>query len=127
MSKVPIRIIAVLQIIGGLLGIAFTSWTMATQMSNILSAPIGVIEVLIDFLAVVAGIALWRETSFGRKASIVIQLIQLPKIASPAIVFLFSFGFDVWVHASSSGVVGIQTSVSFNQLFLNVPNAPVDF
>lgn len=100
-----------LQIIGGLLSMAFTGWAMVTQMSNILSAPIGIIEVLIDTLAVVAGITLWRETSFGRKASIVVQFIQLPKITSPVIIFLFSFGFDFWLHASPSGIVGFQYSI----------------
>jgi hypothetical protein len=127
MSKVPIRIIAILEIIGGLFGMVFVIWAMIHQTSNIFSRMIGIVEVLIEILAVVAGTALWAETSFGRKASLAIQLIQLPKITSPAIIFMFSFGFDVWVHASSDGVVGIQTSVSFNQLFLNVPNAPVDF
>lgn len=105
----------------------FLVWAMIAQTSNIFSRAIGVVEVLIEIFAVVAGIALWIETSFGRKASMAIQLIQLPKITSPAIIFMFSFGFDVWVHASSDGLVGFQTSVFFNQLFFNVPNAPIDF
>jgi len=46
---------------------------------------------------------------------------------SPTLVFLFSFGFDVWVHASPSGVAGIEFSVLNHQLFLNVQNAPVSF
>jgi len=83
--------------------------------------------VLIDLLAIVAGITVWGGSSFGRKASLIIQFIQLPKITSPPIIFLFSFGLDLWVHASSSGDVGFQISVFFNQFFLNVPNAPVDF
>jgi hypothetical protein len=33
----------------------------------------------------------------------------------------------VWVHASPSGLIGIQFSVFNHQLFLNVQNAPVDF
>jgi len=127
MSKVPIRIIAILQVIGGFLGMVFVVWAMIAQTSNIFSRAIGIVELLIEILAIVAGIALWIETPFGRKASMAIQLIQLPKITSPAIIFMFSFGFDLWVHASSDGVVGFQTSVFFNQLFLNVPNAPVDF
>jgi hypothetical protein len=127
MSKVPIRIIAVLEMLGGLFGMVSTSWAIVTQTSNIFSIVIGMVEVLIDVFAVVAGIALWAETSFGRKASLAIQLIQLPKITSPAIIFMFSFGFDVWVHASPFGVVGFQTSVSFNQLVLNLPNSTVDF
>ncbi len=56
-----------------------------------------------------------------------IQVIQLPKIISPTIIFMFSFGFDLWVHASPP-LFGIQFSVfGNNQVFLNVQNAPVDF
>ena len=90
---------------------------------------IGFVEICIDGLAVVAGIALWRGTSFGRKTSIAIQAIQLPKIVSPAVIFKFSFGFDFWIHASSS-IVGFQTAfLGSNQFFLNVHNvhgAPID-
>jgi hypothetical protein len=121
MSKVPIKTIAILQIIGGVSSIVFTHWT---QIPNVGSLTIGIIEFLIELFAIVAGIALWCETSFGRKASVAIQTIQLPKIMSAPIFFMFSFGLDVWVHASTSGVVGIQFSIFNNQLFLNVPNAP---
>jgi hypothetical protein len=131
-----IRIIAVLQIIGGLFGMAFIGWPLVTQTSalvtekwGIISALIGIGEVLIDLLGVVAGIALWRGTSFGRKASMAIQAIQLPKIISAPLIFMFSFGFDFWVHASSSAL-GFQTAFfGNNQVFIgvNVENVPVDF
>ena len=127
MSRIPVRTIAVFQIIGGALSFCFIAWSLVTQASNIASAIIGVFELLIDTAAVVAGITLWLGTPFGRKASLAIQTIQLPKIVSPAMIFLFSFGFDVWVHASAPGLIGIQFSVLDHQLFFNVPNAPVDF
>ena len=126
MSKVPIRIIASLQIIGGIVTFGYFAWSLAANPPNIPSGIIAIIELLIDVAAVVAGITLWLGTSFGRKASMVIQAIQLPKITSPTVVFLFTFGFDVWVHASSAGVVGIQLSVFQHALFLNTQNAPVD-
>jgi hypothetical protein len=126
MSRIPVRTIAIFQIIGGAFSFCFITWSLVTQVPDIASGIIGMVELLIDVAAVVAGITLWRGTSFGRKASLGIQFIQLPKIVSPAIVFLFTFGLDVWVHASTSGLVGIQFSVFNNQLFLNVQNAPVD-
>jgi hypothetical protein len=117
----------VLQIIGGLSGIAFIGWALATQVSEISSASIGLGEILIDVIGVVAGVTLWRGTSFGRRASMAIQFIQLPKIVSPAIVFMFSFGFDLWVHASPP-LLGIQFAIlGSNQVFLNVQNVPLDF
>gem|GEM_PF-2465127 len=126
MSKIPIRTIAVLEILGGLFSFGFIAWAMVTQPSNIVSAIIGAIALIIDITAVVAGVALWRGTAFGRKASMAIQAIQLPKIVSPIMIFIFSFGFDLWLHASASGF-GIQTAFfGSNQLFFNVENVPGD-
>ena len=135
MSKVPIRIIAVLQIIGGLFIVAITGWELVTQTSSAVHQIAGIFAILIALLesfvaifAVVAGITLWRGTSFGRRASMAVQAIQLPKIISPALIFMFSFGFDFWLHASSS-FLGFQT-VFFgnNQIFIGVgvQDMPVD-
>ena len=124
MSRIPIRTIAVLEIIGGLFSLCFIGWAVATQPSNVASVMIGAIALIIDITAVVAGVALWRGTAFGRKASMAIQAIQLPKIVSPIMIFIFSFGFDLWLHASASGF-GIQTAFfGSNQLFFNVENVP---
>jgi hypothetical protein len=116
-----------LQFVGGVLSFGFIGWSLVTQPKDVGSVIIGIVELLIDITAVVAGVTLWRGTSFGRKVSLAIQAVQLPKIMSPTLVFLFSFGFDVWVHASPSGVAGIEFSILNHQLFLNVQNAPVSF
>jgi hypothetical protein len=84
MSKVPIRVIAVLQLIGGLFSMAFIGWALVTQMSDIISTIIGIGELLIDIFGIVAGITQSRGTSFGRKASMAIQAIQLPKDNFPS-------------------------------------------
>jgi hypothetical protein len=129
MSKVPIRVIAVLQIVGGLFSMVFIGWALVAQIRDIFSVGIGIGEMLVDIFGVVAGIMLWSGTSFGRKASVAIQAIQLPKIISPSLVFMFSFGFDFWVHASSSAF-GFQTAFfGNNQIFIGVgvQNVPVDF
>jgi hypothetical protein len=128
MSKVPIRVIAVFQIIGGLFSMAFIAWALLAQVRDILSVGVGIGEILVDTLGVVAGIMLWGGTSSGRKASMAIQIIQLPKIISPSLVFMFSFGFDFWVHASSAAL-GFQTAfLGNNQVFIGVgvQDVPVD-
>jgi hypothetical protein len=68
----------------------FIVWALVTQIRNIFALGIGIGEILVDIFSVVAGIALWCGTSFGRKASMVVQAIQLPKIISPALIFMFS-------------------------------------
>jgi hypothetical protein len=128
MSKVPIRIIAGLQIIGGLFSMVFIVWALVTQIRNIFAFGIGIGEIFVDIFSVVAGIALWCGTSFGRKASMAVQAIQLPKIISPALIFMFSFGFDFWLHSSSSAF-GFQTAFfGNNQVFIGVgvQDVPVD-
>jgi hypothetical protein len=130
MSKV-IKTIASFQIVGGLFSMIFLGWTLVSQMSElatqvrgIISALIMIGEIFIDIFAVVAGITLWRGTQFGRRASIAIQAIQLPKISFPAIIFMFSFGFDFWVYGTSSGV-GLQTTfLGSNQVFFAVKDLP---
>src|SRR5262249_43826494 len=86
------------------------------------------IPISIYFLSLVAGVALWRDNSFGRKASIVVQAIQLPKIVSPLIIFTFSFGFDLWVHillTRGFSSLGFEFKfLAFNQFFFNVQDAP---
>jgi hypothetical protein len=83
----------------------------------------------IYILSLVAGIELWRDTSFGRKASILVQVIQIPKIISPIIIFLFSCGFDFWIHLLFTGgysTFGFQFQfLTFNQFLFNVPDAPI--
>ena len=126
MSRIPIKTIAVLEIIGGVFNLCFIGWAVVTQPSNLASMIIGAVALIIDIAAVVAGVTLWRGTAFGRKASMAIQAIQLPKIVSPIMIFIFSFGFDLWLHASASGF-GIQTAFfGYNQLFFNVENVPGD-
>ena len=98
MKRVWLRVISVLEIIGGIFGLAFMGWVVLTNPMNIFNIIIAIVAVGIYVLSFVAGVALWRGRAFGRIASIIVQAIQLPKIFSPAIIFIFSFGFDVWIH-----------------------------
>jgi len=61
----------------------------------------------------------------------VIQAIKLPKIFSPVIAFMFSFGLDVWIQFLRVGDfsnLGIQFRfLAFNQFFFNMHDAPIGF
>ena len=98
MLKPWIRIIAALEITGGVFGVVFVAWWFLAAPNNTLSPLLAIVPVGINVLSFVAGVALWRGSEFGRKCSIAVQLIQAPKIISPAVVFMFSFGFDLWVQ-----------------------------
>jgi len=81
-------------------------------------------------LALMAGIMLWRNTRLGRILSLVVQLIQLPKIASTSITFLIGFGFDfaptIFATSGPSGY-GIGFNFIFgaeHRLLINNPSVP---
>src|SRR4029077_20383200 len=105
MAKAWIRIIAVLEIIGGIVGIILTAWQIAVSPINIFTIIFGLVILGIYVLSLIAGVALWQCRPFGRTASIIVQAIQLPKIISPAIIFTFSFGLDLWIHLLLSETV----------------------
>src|SRR5262245_26314917 len=98
MSKTWVRIISVSEIVGGVAGAGLVIWMLLAAPFNALALIFAPLPFSINILSLVAGVALWRGSSFGRKASIVVQAIQLPKIVSPLIIFMFSFGFDLWVQ-----------------------------
>jgi hypothetical protein len=80
----------------------------------------------------ISGIALLRNRPFGRFGSIIVQSIQLPKYASQLFVFMFSFGFDAYpylaLNRTSNMIIGFEFKfLAFNQLFVNVGDAPVLF
>lgn len=93
-----VRIIAGLEIVGGVFGVGIVAWWFLAAPVNTLSLLLAPVPVGINVLSFVAGVALWRGSEFGRKCSMAVQAIQAPKIISPAVVFMFSFGFDLWVH-----------------------------
>jgi hypothetical protein len=126
-----IKVIAVLEIIGGFGGAALTVWLIfrgAFSLSGVIIMPL---IIGIDLLSFVGGIALWRGRTFGRTASLIFQAIQLPKIVSPAVLFMFSFGFDAWVHvlfADDFIHLGFdQKFLVSNQLAFVIPSAPMGF
>jgi hypothetical protein len=131
MERVWMRIVAALEIIGGIFGLVFVlSWFLAAPFSvpALLIAPI---PIGIYVLSLAAGIALWRGSPFGRKASIVVQAIQVPKIISPSVIFMFSFGLDLWIHYLWLGEfsrLGFEVRfLAFNEFFFNAQGAPIGF
>jgi hypothetical protein len=132
MSRIWIRIISILEIIGGLSGIAFVAWEIVATPTDRHSIVIGAIVFAVYVFSFIAGIALWLERPFGRVASIVVQAIQLPKYISQLIIFMFSFGIDAYVYGmltnNGQPTFGIEFKfLAFNQFFVNVPDAPSGF
>jgi len=129
MTKTWLRIISVLEIIGGVFGLITTIWWFSISPINIYSLLLLPIPIAIYILSFLAGYWLWKGTPLGRTASIIIQAVQLPKIYSSLLIFMFSFGFDVWIQfiILNNGLsnFGFQFMfLSSSQIFFNVKDAP---
>ena len=124
-----IRTIAVLEIVGGAVGILFMAYISIAAGFAFSAMVVVPISLGIFVLSLIAGIYLWRQQEFGRKASIVTQFIQLPKLISPAFTFTFSFGFDFFPHITfvdSFVTAGIQFRfLADGQLFINSQGFPI--
>jgi hypothetical protein len=132
MSKFWIRLIAILEIIGGVCGIAFVVWQFVAASTGRQTFIFAAIAFTVYLLSLIAGVTLWLESPFGRVASIIVQGIQLPKYFSQLLIFMFSFGFDTYVYGvltnNAQPIFGLEFKfLAFNQLFLNVADAPAGF
>jgi len=132
MPKFWIRLIAILEIIGGVCGIAFVIWQFVAATTDRQTLLFPGMAAAVYLFSLVAGVSLWLERPFGRIASMIIQSIQLPKYMSQLLIFMFSFGFDAYVYGTLTNnaqpIFGFEFKfLAFNQLFVNVAGAPVGF
>ncbi|HEX8457864.1 MAG TPA: hypothetical protein VF656_11250 [Pyrinomonadaceae bacterium] len=128
MSKL-IKIIAALEVLGGVCGIAFVAWSLIGTAFDFFPLLLALVVAFVYLLSLVAGVALWRGDAFGRRASIVVQTVQIPKLISPLLTFGFSFGLDLWAQwllAGNFSRVGVEFRVlAFYTLYINMPSAPM--
>jgi hypothetical protein len=124
-----LKAIAILEMIGGVVGILYCPYMIFTSQFVLSTLVIIALFFVIYLTSLLAGIYLWKGTKFGRTASIVVQIIQLPKFISPALIFMFSFGFDLFVHLTvSSGFSKVGVEFRFladSQLFFANEGAPI--
>jgi hypothetical protein len=131
MNKALLRLISGLEVIGGVGGLVILAKQIPAfrvEINVILLAPIAI---GIYLMSLVAGLLLLREHRAGRIASIIVQAIQLPKLVSPLLVFMFSFGFDFYPFiVVARGVSRVEAEFrlfAFYNLYLNRPEMPVAF
>jgi hypothetical protein len=132
MSKIWIPLIAILEMVGGVFGIAFVIWQLVATQATAESLTFALIVSAIYTFSFIAGLALWLRRPFGRTASLIVQGIQLPKYFSQFLNFMFSFGFDAYVYGTLSGddsvFFGVKCNfLAYSQFLINVHNGPVGF
>jgi hypothetical protein len=132
MSKFWTYLIAILEIVGGICGLAFIIWQSFASPLNGYNILLAIIIALVYLLSLVAGVALALGYKFGRVASIIVQAIQMPKYTSQLLVFMFSFGFDAYPYGMLTSEAYLKLGIDFKflayyQLFFNVADAPAGF
>jgi hypothetical protein len=100
--KLLLRIIASLEILGGVVGIGLLMLQVMREPLNRYLFSINIVILSIYALSSISGISLWREQPYSYILSILTQLIQLPKIILPSIIFFFSFGIDIYIYYATS-------------------------
>jgi hypothetical protein len=130
------RVIAGLEVIGGVCGTLTVGLEMARPgFPRAALGPAGVL-IAVFLLSLFAGVMLWRDTRTGRVASVVVQLVQLPKILSAELSFMVSFGLDAGVMFVSGpigkgvvfkGVVFHSWVGSHHVLMTGAPGGPTAF
>jgi hypothetical protein len=128
MLKWWLKVVAGIEVLGGIIGAIYVVVGVLMSDVNIYTISFGILGIIVFSLSLIAGITLWKEHRLGKPLSIIIQLIQLPKILSPVVAFSFSFGFDFYVIWT---FIGDFSHLGFNARFLeehilmiNDANAP---
>ena len=129
MSKAPRRLISSLEVAGGFFGLLFLAKQLPGLRLDIYVILLAPIAISIFLLSFIAGVLLWRDHRAGRMASIIVQTIQLPKVVSPLLTFLFSFGLDFYPYIQINEGRVLHTGVdfkisSFYNLYLNRIGTP---
>jgi formylglycine-generating enzyme required for sulfatase activity len=132
MSKLWLKVISIVEIVGGVSGlIMFTLEILKNPPGSPAAIALYLVLIGIYLLSLYAGVALWLGRSSGRIASIIVQTLQLPKITSPLIIFMLSFGFDLYFYLQTGGGtsnLGFEVKLlAFSRLYLNVKGAPLGF
>ena len=128
MSNFWIKFISILEIVGGISGILFAIYLLIVSQHNLYSFLLYPIVFAICILCLSAGALLSRKKELGRKLSIVIQIIQIPKLVSVPLTFTISFGLDIYPYISVIGKTskaGVDIKfLAFYQFLISLQNAP---
>lgn len=128
MTKVWRRIIAALEVVGGVFGLGIILWDIAGRLVDWFTFALAGVVFGIYLLSIVSGVLLWRNRRAGRVASIFVQLLQLFKLVSPPLTFSISIGFDFYIFVQATenfSNVGFELKVlAFHQFFVGMEGAP---
>jgi cytochrome bd-type quinol oxidase subunit 2 len=93
--------IAVCQIVGGSALVVFLLGEIVRHTGNWTTIAAIVTLITIAAASVIAGIWLWNGDRLGYGSSILVQILQIPVISCPLIVYKFVLGFGVTIFLTN--------------------------
>jgi hypothetical protein len=90
-----LKVIAVLEMVGGVWGLVLTLGTIANRGFVARELAAAVVPLTLFLLAMCSGWLLWHDRPAGYRGSVAVQLAQLLKFTTPQFAFAMSFGGDV--------------------------------
>ncbi len=93
--------IGILEVVGGILGVAMiASDAWASRSIDVLAMLIGGLYVVM----ILAGFALLRGHRIGGILSLILQLAQLPRVAAAGCAYQFAAGAGAWLMFGGNGI-----------------------
>ena len=121
MTKSMYKLIAGLEIFGGIAGTAITIYLASAIQLQLVMLIFIVLMASIFLLSIYAGVELWRGSNKGVKLSKILQALQIFQIISPYFIYQFLLGVGFTVE-----VIGAKLNFSLplgGQFAFNVPGA----
>ena len=108
-----IKLIALVEIIGGLVGIGVTLFYGLQSELNILLMVINIVFIGLYVYSLLAGIWLWRQQHKGLINSIILQSLQIPVIAIPYFTYEFFSGLSFKLGIEFGTTMNIALNYAF--------------
>ena len=114
MNRLLLRLIAILEITGGVWGLSIMLYRMANVLDNFKFLLFILLYMLPFIVSLCAGMLLWKQRSIGVTLSLVLQLLQILYFAIAGVYYSFISGVLIGIRISF--LEGL-THYNFNFLF----------
>lgn len=98
MNRLFLRIIALVEIFGGIWGLSIMAYRMINVLDNLKFLIFLILYFIPFFLSIVAGMLLFKQKTAGLNLSLTIQLLQIPYFALIGLYYSFISGILLGVR-----------------------------
>jgi len=120
-SKINV-LIAIYEMIGGIVGVCITIYTLFSMFESkyieILGLLLDPVMLILYVLSIRGGFLLWKGKEKGIGISVIVQIFQIPYIITSSLVYYFVSGLQIVVGTIiSSNMIKIMATFQLGSLF----------